>query len=40
MRPEISEIVREIYPELKDDTCVRRRPSIKGLTTNSFFFSH
>lgn len=31
MRPEISQIVREIYPDLKDDSCVKYRPSIKGL---------
>ena len=41
MRPEISEIVRQIYPALQDDPSVRLFPDIRGLNKRNYiFFTH
>ena len=41
MRPEISEIVRIIYPNLKDSESVEGRPNVRGLGgKNVFFLNH
>ncbi len=40
MRKEISEMIRFIYPELKDDQRVLTYPNIRGLDKNLFFFDH
>ncbi len=38
MRPEVSEIVRLIYPELRDASTVENRESIRGVDGKSVFF--
>lgn len=41
MRPEISEIVRIIYPELKDSETVLGRRNVRGMGgKNIFFWNH
>lgn len=41
MRPEISEVVRKIYPDVVDHPSVTGRPNVRGMgTTNYFFFNH
>ena len=41
MRPEISRVVREIYPTLEDAPSVKNFPNVQGLNNkNYFFFSH
>ncbi|KAI6652804.1 NFX1-type zinc finger-containing protein 1 [Oopsacas minuta] len=40
MRPEISQLVRHIYPHLIDDDTVFEYPSIKGARFNMFFIDH
>ena len=41
MRPEISRVVREIYPELKDDQSVMKIDDVRGVNgKNYFFFNH
>ena len=41
MRPEISELVREIYPKLKDDPSTFNRENIRGLNDKNYlFFTH
>lgn len=40
MRPEVSDLVRLIYPSLKDHPSVLNRKDIKGVPKNVFFFSH
>eukprot|EP00884_Botryococcus_braunii_P010997 jgi/Botrbrau1/1989/Bobra.0052s0031.1 len=40
MRPEISALIRNTYPELKDHPRVLNRPNIKGLADNVIFISH
>uniref|UniRef100_A0A8W8IV13 RZ-type domain-containing protein n=1 Tax=Magallana gigas TaxID=29159 RepID=A0A8W8IV13_MAGGI len=40
MRPEISKMMRIIYPELEDHEIVRRYPDIKGISHNFFFIHH
>ncbi|CDW91038.1 UNKNOWN [Stylonychia lemnae] len=40
MRPEISQMLRFLYPSLTDDNKVRNYPSIKGLDKNVFFMNH
>lgn len=41
MRPEISEIVKIIYPKLQDSAAMEGRPNVRGLGgKNIFFFNH
>ena len=40
MRPEIAEVVRFIYPNLKDHESVTKYPNIKGIASNLFFYDH
>jgi hypothetical protein len=40
MRPEISLVVKEIYPELEDHSTVNNRPDIRGIGKNYFFMNH
>ena len=40
MRPEISEVVRCIYPLLTDDQRVMEYPNVRGLSSNYVFFHH
>ena len=40
MRPEISVLLRHIYPNLRDDPCVRDRGQVKGVSRNMFFLQH
>ena len=38
MRPEISRVVKEIYPALQDDPSVADFPDIKGTNGKNYFF--
>ena len=40
MRPEISHILKFIYPDLKDHSQVASYPNIKGVAENVFFLNH
>ena len=40
MRPEISELLRHIYPGLRDDPCVLERGQVKGVSRDVFFLQH
>ncbi|XP_053404552.1 NFX1-type zinc finger-containing protein 1-like [Mercenaria mercenaria] len=40
MRPEISSIMRHIYPDLKDHEHVETYPNVKGISTNLFLINH
>ena len=40
MRPEISKIMNFIYPDLTNHESVTNYPSIKGITSNLFFYDH
>lgn len=41
MRPEISEVVRKIYPKVTDHASVLTKPNVRGLgQENYFFFNH
>ena len=40
MRPEISQLVKHIYPHLTDDATVFQFPSIKGVKFNLYFLDH
>jgi hypothetical protein len=40
MRPEISTMMKFIYPELKDHQSVTTFPNIKGMGKNLFFLDH
>lgn len=40
MRPEISEMLRLLYPDLTDDASVKQYPNIKGVEKNVYFFDH
>ena len=40
MRPEISELLRHIYPGLRDDPCVLERAQVRGVARNVFFLQH
>eukprot|EP00347_Sterkiella_histriomuscorum_P021254 403334658 len=40
MRPEISEMIRFLYPNLEDDARVKTYPSIKGIEKSVYFFDH
>jgi len=38
MRPEVSRLVKQIYPPLEDGQNVLGRPNIRGLNNQSVFF--
>lgn len=40
MRPEISNLTRNMYPELTDDAIVMKRPPIRGVKHTVFFMDH
>ena len=40
MRPEVSALVKLIYPRLQDHPSVRGRKAIRGVSHNVFFFTH
>ncbi|CAG2235698.1 NFX1-type zinc finger-containing protein 1 [Mytilus edulis] len=40
MRPDISKMLRKIYPELKDDDAVKGYQDVKGISSNVFFIDH
>mmetsp|Transcript_11736 Transcript_11736/g.35298 ORF Transcript_11736/g.35298 Transcript_11736/m.35298 type:complete len:246 (+) Transcript_11736:503-1240(+) len=40
MRPGISRLVREIYPDLLDHASVAERPHVRGVAKDVFFVSH
>ena len=40
MRPEIANIIRLIYPYLKDHEIVLNKPDIRGVSRNVFFITH
>ncbi|BFZ12701.1 hypothetical protein BsWGS_15740 [Bradybaena similaris] len=40
MRPEISQIIRHIYPDLEDDQSVTNYEKIRGVSKNIFFIQH
>ena len=40
MRPEISKVMKIIYPVLTDHDNVKEYPSVRGVTKNTFFISH
>mmetsp|Transcript_5831 Transcript_5831/g.9332 ORF Transcript_5831/g.9332 Transcript_5831/m.9332 type:complete len:143 (+) Transcript_5831:2740-3168(+) len=40
MRPEISAVIRELYPTLEDYKSEEGYPNIKGVGSNYFFFNH
>ena len=40
MRPEISLVMKDIYPTLKDHPSVSQYPDIKGVSCNLFFIDH
>jgi hypothetical protein len=40
MRPEISSLIKLIYPELRDHESVLNYENIKGVSTNMFFINH
>ncbi|CDW82429.1 UNKNOWN [Stylonychia lemnae] len=40
MRPEISKMIKFLYPNLQDDIRVQGYPDICGLNKNLFFFNH
>ena len=40
MRPEISAIIRLLYPELIDDIMVTKYPNVRGVDKDVFFMDH
>ncbi|KAK4118095.1 P-loop containing nucleoside triphosphate hydrolase protein [Parathielavia appendiculata] len=40
MRPEISQLIRRVYPNLVDHDCVRNLPSVVGMRDNLFWLDH
>jgi hypothetical protein len=40
MRPEISQLIRRVYPNLEDHDCVKDLPSVVGMRDNLFWFDH
>ncbi|XP_048246818.1 NFX1-type zinc finger-containing protein 1-like isoform X2 [Haliotis rufescens] len=40
MRPEISALLRHIYPNLEDDPSVFKYENVKGVSANMFFIDH
>ena len=40
MRPEISEIMRFLYPNLSDAENVKKYPEVRGMRESVYFFDH
>ncbi|KAL2174062.1 uncharacterized protein P884DRAFT_280455 [Thermothelomyces heterothallicus CBS 202.75] len=40
MRPEISRLIRRVYPDLVDHDCVKNLPSVVGMRDNLFWLDH
>ncbi|KAK3317593.1 hypothetical protein B0T19DRAFT_294577 [Cercophora scortea] len=40
MRPEISRLIRSVYPNLEDHNCVKDMPSVVGMRHNLFWLDH
>ncbi|XP_067659756.1 NFX1-type zinc finger-containing protein 1-like [Haliotis asinina] len=40
MRPEIADVVRPLYKDLKDDKCVKTYDNVKGIAHNVYFIEH
>ncbi|CAH1789707.1 unnamed protein product [Owenia fusiformis] len=40
MRPEIAELISDIYPELQNHPCVEEYETVGGITKNLFFVDH
>ncbi|KAK4204580.1 putative zinc-finger and helicase domain-containing protein [Triangularia verruculosa] len=40
MRPEISSLIRTVYPDLEDHDCVRNLPDVTGMRENLFWLNH
>jgi hypothetical protein len=40
MRPEISQLIRSVYPNLEDHDCVKNLPSVVGMRDNLFWLDH
>ncbi|KAL2151055.1 hypothetical protein VTH82DRAFT_6153 [Thermothelomyces myriococcoides] len=40
MRPEISQLIRGVYPDLVDHDCVKNLPSVVGMRDNLFWLDH
>ncbi len=40
MRPEISRLIRSVYPRLQDHDCVKDLPSVIGMRHNLFWLDH
>ncbi|KAK3689366.1 hypothetical protein B0T22DRAFT_427646 [Podospora appendiculata] len=40
MRPEISRLIRSVYPDLEDHDCVKNLPSVVGMRHNLFWLDH
>ena len=40
MRPEISAMIKFIYPNLTDDEKVMNYPDVRGVDKNVFFMTH
>ncbi|KAL2192547.1 hypothetical protein P885DRAFT_47387 [Corynascus similis CBS 632.67] len=40
MRPEISQLIRRVYPNLEDHDCVKNLPSVVGMQNNLFWLDH
>jgi len=40
MRPEISQLIRSVYPKLQDHECVKDLPSVVGMRDNLFWLDH
>ena len=40
MRPEISQLIRRMYPNLQDHACVMNLPSVVGMRDNLFWLDH
>ncbi|KAL2142872.1 hypothetical protein VTI28DRAFT_640 [Corynascus sepedonium] len=40
MRPEISQLIRRVYPDLEDHDCVKNLPSVVGMQNNLFWLDH
>ncbi|KAL2168166.1 hypothetical protein VTG60DRAFT_334 [Thermothelomyces hinnuleus] len=40
MRPEISQLIRRVYPDLVDHDCVKNLPSVVGMRDNLFWLDH
>ncbi|SPQ24370.1 6dcb3be8-b1ad-4d1b-a7d1-e20cabd9a2fd [Thermothielavioides terrestris] len=40
MRPEISQLIRRVYPNLEDHGCVKDLPSVIGMRDNLFWLDH